>query len=406
MKLSKALILLRICRDESIEFLQGFPELGTFNENEDFEISDEQYYMLYKHFSDNWDECKILSDYGYYNDEYNEIIPQKKHISTQEKQIELGLILQCRGNRKYAPESFGVLIGFYGDKLYYFDKEEYFDLPQYQLVSFIVDENDENKALYVTDIDKYEIVGHDNESITKSDGLYFESAGKKAMQRGIPFIALSRNYGCLYFPVQKDHSDLYFMHVLNGTYIEAVNLRLLSKALSLIPNIQVVDVKNKLQNLNKYIKNLAYKNIIKTYRVIENGYLQRRVGRDDHFNIITTRTVESYDTYIKSLFPIGETTKYYATNSYEENYQYIDEETTKKEIEVAINKYDKIEHLAFLLKEYIDGHYEVVHILSELDTKLKQKFNLEKFRSKVKALYFYAYYYKRVVTRYNNESIH
>ena len=52
MKFSKALKLLRIWRDEAIELLQNHPELGTFNEKEDFEISDEQYYLLYKNFSD------------------------------------------------------------------------------------------------------------------------------------------------------------------------------------------------------------------------------------------------------------------------------------------------------------------------------------------------------------------
>ena len=50
--------------------------------------------------------------------------------------------------------------------------------------------------------------------------------------------------------------------------------------------------------------------------------------------------------------------------------------------------------------------YEVAQTLSEFDIRLKQIFNLEKFRSRVKALYFYQYY-KSVVTRYNNnEPIH
>ena len=120
----------------------------------------------------------------------------------------------------------------------------------------------------------------------------------------------------------------------------------------------------------------------------------------------TTRTVETNDSYIKSLLPIGEESSYYALNSYEENYNYVNEEATKEEKEVALKKYDRDEHLAFLLKEYIDGHYEVAQTFSEFDIRLKQIFNLEKFRSRVKALYFYQYY-KSVVTRYNNnEPIH
>ncbi len=406
MRLSKALILLRLSRDESIEYLQGHPELGSLNEEKDFELTNEQYYMLYKHFSDEWNECKISTNYGYYNDEYNKIVPKDKLIRTQKKEIELGLILQCRGDRKYDPETFGVLIGFFGDKIYYFDKAAEFGIPQYHLVSFIVDANDPNKAIYVTDIDKYEIVSHENNCFLKPDGLYCDPEEWKAMQRGIPFIGISRHLSCLYLPAQQGYTDLYFEKILNDTYLEAINLHLISKALSFIPNLEVIDIKNKIISLNKYLEDLDYKSIINTYRVIEDGYFQRRVGRDDHFNMTTTRTVESNDSYIKSLLPIGEQIDYYETNSEEKNYHYIDEDATNLEKEEAINKYDKDEHLAYLLKEYIDGHYEVAQTVSEFDIRLKQLFNLEKFKSRVKSLYFYQYY-KSVVTRYNNnEPIH
>lgn len=405
MKFSKALKLLRIWRDEAIELLQNHPELGTFNEKEDFEISDEQYYLLYKNFSD-WGECKVSTYNGYYNDEYNDIVPEEKYIRTQKQQIELGLILQCRDNGKYAPEYFGVLIGFFGDKIYYFDKEADFDIPKYQLVTFIVDDNDPNKALYVTDIDKYEIVSHEGNSFKRPDGLYCDLTEWNAMIRGIPFIGMSRHLSCLYFPAKQEHTDLYYEKVLNDTYIDALNLHYYSKALSFIPNLEVSDIKNKINSLKNYIDGFDYKKVIDSYRVFEDGYLQRRVGRDDYFNMTTTRTVETNDSYIKSLLPIGEESSYYALNSYEENYNYVNEEATKEEKEIALKKYDRDEHLAFLLKEYIDGHYEVAQTLSEFDIRLKQIFNLEKFRSRVKALYFYQYY-KSVVTRYNNnEPIH
>ena len=393
-------MLLRIWRDEAIELLQYHPELGTFNEKENFEISDEQYYLLYKNFSD-WGECKVSTYNGYYNDEYNDIVPEEKYIRTQKKQIELGLILQCRDNGKYAPEYFGVLIGFFGDKLYYFDKEADFDIPKYQLVTFIVDDNDPNKALFVTDIDKYEFVSNENNNFRKPDGFYCAPEEWKAMIRGIPFIGMSRHICCIFFPAKQKHTDLYYEKVLTDTYIDAINLHHYAKALSFIPNIEVCDIKNKIRSLKHYIEGLDYKSLIETYRVIEDGYLQRRVGRDDHFNMTTTRTVDTNDSYIKFLLPIGEEKNYYAINSDEENYNYIDEEATKAEKEAALGKYDREEHLAFLLKEYIDGHYEVAQTLLEFDIRLKQIFNLEKFRSRVKALSFY-HSYKTVVTRYNN----
>ena len=98
-------------------------------------------------------------------------------------------------------------------------------------------------------------------------------------------------------------------------------------------------------SLKKYIDGLDYKKVIDSYRVIEDGYLQRRVGRDDHFNMTTTRIVETNDSYIKSLLPVGEKTSYYALNSYEENYNYVNEEATKEEKGVALKKYDFIFHI-------------------------------------------------------------
>jgi hypothetical protein len=401
MRISKALVLLRISRGDSVEFLQEHPELGSFNEKEDFDLSDEQYFMLYKHFSDEWSEYRMSTSHGYYNDEYNLIVPQEKSIRVLKKHIELGMILQCRGGR----ESFGVLLGFWGDKLYYFDKEEDFSISQYQLVSFVVDAEDQNRALLVTDFDKFEIVSHENNCFRKPDGSYCDPEEWKAMQRGIPFVAMSRNLSILYFPVKQGDDELYYEMILNETFINAINTFCYAKALSFIPNLEVCDIKDRIIKINQYIDGIDYKSIIDTYRVNKEGRFVKRVGRDDHFHMTTTRSVATNDSYIQSLLPIGEEFSYYDC-SYGEDYNYIDEEATDEEKNIALKKYDKDEHFAFLLKEYIDAHYKVAKLVSEFDIRLKQIFNLEKFRSKVKALYFYQYY-KSVVIRYNNnEPIH
>ena len=398
MKLSKALILLRVWKEDAIDFFQEHPELGPFSEKDDFDLSDEQYYALYKYFSEDWGKCKVSSYLGYYNDEYNSIAPQQRYIKVQDKQIEFGMILQCHGSR----DPFGVLIGFFGERLYYFDNEECLELPTYQLVSFIIDDNNPDRALHVTDIDKYEIVSHADNSYLRPDGSYCDPDEWKAMIRGIPFIGMSRHLNCLFFPSKKEYSDLYYEKVLSDSYVKAINLHLYIKALSFISEIEVNDVKSKIISIRKYIDGLDYKGLIDTYQVVEDGHLQRRVGRDDHFNMTTKRTVNTNDSYIQSLLPIGEDFDYYALNSDEENYHYVNKEATEKGINSAIEKYDKDEHLAFLLKEYFDGHYATAQKLSEYNLCLKQMFGLEKFQAKVKSMYFYQYSYKTVVNRYNN----
>lgn len=396
MLFSKALVLLRICRDDAIEILQKHNELGTFNEELDFELNNEQYYLLYQESNKEWREAYTPTYYGYYNKDYNDIVPYKKNILVQKKQIELGMILQCDGR-----DSFGILIGLFGDKLYYFDKTANFDMARFQIVSFILDENDPNKATYVIDIDRFEIVGNEDRTIKRPDGVYCSQTQWKAMQIGIPFIAMSRHLSCIYVPADNNERDIYYEAILRSPYVHVYDLRSYALALSFIPDIEVSDIKLEIRRLKQYINKFDLKKVINSYKVNKKGVFQRRVGRDDHFNIITTRTVDSKDSYVCSLLPIGEDLSYYDTSHEESNYDYIDELATMEGKENALALYDKEEHFSFLLKEYIDNHYDINKKCSDYNLKLKIMFNTEKIKSKI-GFYFYSGGYKNVVARYNN----
>ena len=95
----------------------------------------------------------------------------------------------------------------------------------------------------------------------------------------------------------------------------------------------------------------------------------------------------------------GEEKGYEVTNSYEENYDYIDEKATQEGIQTALSTYDKNSHLAFLLNNYIKMRYEQILRKSEIELKLKGLFGVDKVDFNIG--YLAEYSYKSVVAKYN-----
>jgi len=117
------------------------------------------------------------------------------------------------------------------------------------------------------------------------------------------------------------------------------------------------ELKIEIVRLEKYINELDSTSIIRTFTIKKRGYLQSRVGKDDHFHYSTTRSVDSDDLYINHLLQTGGNSGYECTNSYEENYDYFDEKEAQKCIQEALSLYDKEGHLAFLLNRFIEERY-------------------------------------------------
>ena len=73
-----------------------------------------------------------------------------------EKETKIGMVYSCNdwqtwcGHEKHC----GLLIGIYGTKLYYFEKEERINLRRLELVSFIEDEDSPNLAKRVLRLEK------------------------------------------------------------------------------------------------------------------------------------------------------------------------------------------------------------------------------------------------------------
>ena len=102
--------------------------------------------------------------------------------------------------------------------------------------------------------------------------------------------------------------------------------------------------------------------IAKTYKVSKRGYFQYRPGRDDSFNMTTERTIETDDEYIRSLFHLGIEKDSYACvgrGSEEENYEEIDFEEIKENIDIARDNYSKEKHITYYLSKYFEEVHEL-----------------------------------------------
>ena len=162
------------------------------------------------------------------------------------------------------------------------------------------------------------------------------------------------------------------------------------------------ELKIEIVRLEKYINELDSTSIIRTFTIKKRGYLQSRVGKDDHFHYSTTRSVDSDDLYINHLLQTGGNSGYECTNSYEENYDYFDEKEAQKCIQEALSLYDKEGHLAFLLNRFIEERYGRLFRKAEIQNRLEGLFNVNMVWNAIDCRYWGEYeYYDCVVTKYN-----
>lgn len=124
----------------------------------------------------------------------------------------------------------------------------------------------------------------------------------------------------------------------------------------------IVDLLSKYNEITNQVNNCNFDMIAKTYKVSKRGYFQYRPGRDDSFNMTTERTIETDDEYIRSLFHLGIEKDSYACvgrGSEEENYEEIDFEEIKENIDIARDNYSKEKHITYYLSKYFEEVHEL-----------------------------------------------
>ena len=250
-----------------------------------------------------------------------------------EKETKIGMVYSCNdwqtccGHEKHC----GLLIGIFGTKLYYFEKEEIINLKRFELVRFVEDKGKPNVAKQVSALVQYEI-----ESEEKSRFDTISWANKQA----IKLFNESKEYQNASEPTDWE-------------------------------------LKTEMDRLQKYIDELDSISVINTFVVKQTGHYVRRLGRDDHFHYSTTRRVDSDDLFINHLLETGEESGYECTNSYEEDYDYIDKRAIQSGIQKALTNYNKNSHLAYLLTNYIKKRYEQLFKKAEIMQKLEGLFNYD-----------------------------
>ena len=279
-----------------------------------------------------------------------------------EKETKIGMIYSCNdwhtccGHEKHC----GLLIGIYGTKLYYFEKAEKINLKRFELVRFIEDEEKPDVAKRVSPLVQNEI---ESEEKSRFDTISW------AKKQAIKLFNESKEYNNASEPTDWE-------------------------------------LKTEIDRLQKYIDELDSISVINTFVVKQTGHYVRRVGRDDHFHYSTTRRVDSNDLYINHLLETGENSGYECTNSYEEDYDYIDKMAIQSGIQKALSKYNKNSHLAFLLNNYIKERYEQLFKKVEIKHKLEGLFNYDMVGAALgNHRYIDDFEYEEVTKEYNAKSM-
>lgn len=300
----------------------------------------------------------------------------KKNIS-----MSIGMVYQCNKNQQ-----FGIIISLFGDNLYYFDKEANSSINRYDLVSYIRDPLDSNKAKSVIEIKKIKKTANvfDYKEVT------IENAIMDFRTRMISFLA--QEEGAVYYTAIPDSST----HLA----IELYERSILNKK---TPLLSISELGEKIEALKKYVNHFDEKEIIKTYTVIHDGHIQTRVGRDDFFHTSIERCVQSDDPYIKSILPIGEERNHYHYGPEDEEYHYLDNDATMEGQKMAISNYRKEDHFVFLLNDFISEFYSERDRIREDISTYEQLFNLYKVNALIKNHNFQEHDYKRLVERYNRD---
>ena len=351
-KISKVNALLRIYPYWTCSFFEKHPELGVQVQDEIKELSDIQYFHLFKDVLTCYNDRLSYSWYGYYNDKYANYKPKDIHITIQKHSIEFGLLVRCN-----MEETFGIVIGANTHKCYYFKKRSNCIIPKYDIVSFTIDEKDINKAKNVLSLSKYEVVEGGGDFFIDNDNHFIYKREWNYMQKMIPFLRDRK----IYFPILEKKQILYYTCELNNDSLDIYNNYCILRAFNYLPkDIHQIDICSEIKRLKKYIRQFDAKKVIESYVIEKKKYLQVRPGRDDHNISVTKRTIDTWDPYMLSLLKVGEDVWYYCSNGDDDyHYSYIDYKEMQEKKSNAYKKYSKDEHLAFFIEDMMNVFVEL-----------------------------------------------
>ena len=406
MRLRKALILLRLDQFEAIEVFKQNQEIGLSEESINFldtEITNEQYIKLLltstKNINDFYERRPpYMWGYMYHRNgnsitaESTKITQTNKYNDYQKIHIRIGMIIRCNDGDKYgllvAISSFFRMEKCIPDgRVFYFDKEKDFFVPRYHLVSYIEDISDPNCVNHIVDL--FEL-----ENVTDE---------WQAMKDGVPFFYESSSFDLIGIPIEyTSEKVLYYYSVQERSFTLLYAYYLYYRALHYVVIPDYSEIENELCRIRNYVEAFDSKAVFDTYKVGEEGWLQHRCGRDDHFITEKYRIISSTDSYIHSLVPLGLDKSYRYGDSSDENYSMIDEEEINRIKTIANNTYTKESHYAFLKNEYINSIKHIIKEIACTRDSIERHFNIHQKLCDVQLLGIDATNYKSLIAEYNH----
>jgi hypothetical protein len=285
----------------------------------------------------------------------------------------VGVIVECENNHNYG------IIYQYNDEsyssefkrggLYFFNKDKHLEIPQYTLVSFLKDIQNSFKSNYeVTDVCILSEFINYVLTTSKDKESYYESLSTESMEHliknGRKFLVVDYDdeeqyvSSGLYYPVINNDNQRIEYYNFNSSCHSCPEsiFNCYCFKIAIEDYMQFANISSRIKQILEYLTPLNLDDILGLYSVLDRGYYQRRVGRDDHFIFEKTKSCSSNDPYLEQLTKLGTiVTDYYSCQGRDdEDFSNINlEETAHLQLEIR-DKYNKSEHLLFLINDYLN----------------------------------------------------
>ena len=308
--------------------------------------------------------------------------------------IHIGIVLQCKKK-----DCFGIVLGYArstysGDTMTkmgfpiisYFEKESDFSLQENSFVAYLLKKNDCNQAFGIIELSSFKLVGD-----------YFQ----EEMQSLLPFVQISAGFKCLYYPVNNKEEQKYLECVLSAEMGELFNCFLELKEIKQGDFPSDKDSTSKFMEIYSYVSNFDIDKELQTYKVVESAWYKSRLGRDDQYFMEEVRSIESSDSYIRSLLPLCHDLRYYTCNGRsadEVDFSKQNLEQTNEDKNNAIKKYSRQAHIHHLINEYYEFFFIEKNKKDMIWTKIKsilEYYHVQKYCG----CYFYG---TQIVKHFNN----
>mgnify|MGYP000180611177 FL=1 len=289
------------------------------------------------------------------------------------KKLCIGIIIECNAQSEY-----GIIYESEDSSecknggLYYFYKDQSLEIPPKTFVSFIKDLTCSWKNVFeVTDV--CILQEYVNYILTSKEERqsYYESSSTKRMEE---LMSDGKNFIVIYYDDENQDltSRLYYPHIdnnkrkINYYFFTSASYKSLKTIFECYTFLLAQEffasfsfITNKLHFILDYVEHIEESTVSELFCVYDEGCFQSRPGRDDHYIFSQNRVCSNEDRYLSQITTLGsKVISYYNCQGRDDNdyYSINIEETEILRNEVKL-KYNKRDHLMFLISHFLDNYH-------------------------------------------------